>query len=640
MFDTVRNNSKIMMALLLLLVIPSFVLVGVEGYSRMNDKGASVAQVDGQHISQQEWDDAHKREIDRIRDQMPNVDVQRLDTPEARLATLERMLDARVLALSADKQMLFISDARLAQQLQQNPAVAAMRGPDGKIDRDRYRQFLAGQGLTPEGFNARMRQDMAAQQVVAPVQASALALDKPARAAWQAYLQRREVQVQTFATADLAAKLAPSDEQVQAHYAAHAERFRSTETVDVEYVVLDLNALMASAVVPESELRTYYEQNLQRLAGQEQRRASHILITADKAAPAAERDKARALAQSLLEQARKAPQTFAELARKHSQDTGSAVKGGDLEFFARGAMVKPFEDAAFALKDKEISDVVETEFGFHIIALTGIKAPKVPSFESLRPQLEGDLRKQQAQRTYAELADAFSNGVYEQADALKPVADKLKLSLKQARAVAASPAAGVPAALQHPKLLQALFAPDALTKRRNTEAIEVAPNTLVSARVVAHSPSVVRPLAEVRASVRQQWIQDKAQSLAKEQGAARVAQLQSSPSAPMTAPLLTVSRDKMQSLPKAVVEAALRTAPDALPAVTGVDLGAAGYAVVRVLRIAPRDEPSAKQSEQERQQYAQMWSQLEVQAYLAALRKNLDAKTTLPAPKSASLSEK
>lgn len=640
MFDTVRNNSKVMMGLLFLLIIPSFVMFGIEGYSRFNDGGAVVARVDGQKITQQEWDEAHKREVDRIRAQMPNVDPKLLDSSQARQSTLEQMVNERLLAVAAQKQLLVTSDARLARDLQQNPVIAGLRGPDGKLDMERYRQLAASQGLTPEGFEARVRQDLSSRQVLSPLQASALPLARQTDAALQAYLQRREVQVQKFAAKDFAAKVQVSDADLEGYYKANAERFRSIESADVEYLVLDINSLMASINLPEQDLKTYYGQNLQRLAGQEQRRASHILLNAAKDAPAAERDKARSKAQELLAQVRKAPKTFAELARKNSQDPGSAAKGGDLDYFARGAMVKPFEDAVFGMKDGDISDVVESEFGFHIIQLTGIKAPKAPSFEAMRPQLEADLRKQQAQRNFAELADSFSNSVYEQSDALQPVADKLKLKLQQAKGVTRAPGAGMPAELANPKVLQALFSEDSVSKRRNTEAVETGANTLVSARIVKHYPSVVRPLAEVRDDVRKQFVQSQSQTLARTEGEARLTAWKAQPDAAVPGQTLVVSRDQLQSQPQALVDAALRADPGKLPAFVGVDLGSEGYAVVRVNKIVAREAQAPELARQTRQQFAQLWSQAEVQAYMAALKKELKAEILALPPKTEGASEK
>ena len=220
-----------------------------------------------------------------------------------------------------------------------------------------------------------------------------------------------------------------------------------------------------------------------------------------------------------------------------------------------------------------------------------------------------------------ELAEAFSNSVYEQSEALKPVADKFKLSLQQASGVSREPGKPLPPALQHPKVLQALFAPDALRKQRNTEAIETAPSTLVSARVLKHHPSVLRPLAEVRDELRTQWVRQRAAELARAEGQAQLQAWQAKPEGAALGAALVVSRDQPQAQPRALVDAALRADPAQLPALVGVDLGSEGYAVLRVNKIVPREAQSEAQAAATRQQFAQLWAQAEVQAYLEALKK-------------------
>ena len=632
MFDFVRNNTKIMMGLLFLLIIPSFVMFGIEGYSRFKDQGAVVAKVNGNKINQAEWDAAHKREVDRIRASMPSIDVKMFDTPEARYATLERLVRDQVVAAAAQKLQLVASDTRLARELQAIPAIAALRTPDGKLDMERYKQLAASQGMTPEMFEMQMRADISKQQVIQGVQGSAFATAAQTQTAMNAFMQRREVQILNFPAADFFAKVSISDADVQAYYDKNAAKFQSAESADIEYVVLDIESVRQTIVLNEQDLKAYYEQNLQRLTSKEERRASHILITAAKDAPEAEKKAARAKAEDLLKAVKAKPASFADVARKNSQDPGSAVKGGDLDFFGRGAMVKAFEDAAFSMKKSDISDIVESEFGYHIIQLTDIKAPKAQSFESMRPSLEADLKKQQAQRKYAELAETFSNTVYEQSDSLKPVAEKLKLSIQKAAKVGRHPEpqnAQSKNLLSHPTLLQALFSEASLQKQRNTEAVEVAPNTLVSARVVKHQPAATLPLAEVKELVKRSLTQEKAAEMAKAQGEQKVASLKTNAEGLPAA--LVISREKTQKQLPQIVDAALRADPNKLPAVSGVDLGAQGYAVIRVLKVLPPEE-NKELMKQAQQQFTQLWGSAETLAYLAELKAQLKAEILVAKP--------
>jgi peptidyl-prolyl cis-trans isomerase D len=215
MFDFVRNNTKIMMGLLFLLIIPSFVMFGIEGYSRFKDQGAVVAKVNGNKINQGEWDAAHKREVDRIRASMPTIDVKMFDTPEAKYATLERMVRDQVVAAAAQKLQVVVSDTRLARELQQIPAIASLRTPDGRLDMERYKQLAASQGMTPEMFELQMRADISNRQVIQGVQATAYATLSQTQTAINAFTQRREAQILNFPASDYLSKVSLSDADLQ-----------------------------------------------------------------------------------------------------------------------------------------------------------------------------------------------------------------------------------------------------------------------------------------------------------------------------------------------------------------------------------------------------------------------------------------
>jgi peptidyl-prolyl cis-trans isomerase D len=639
MFDIFRKHTKIMMMVLFLLIIPSFVLFGIDGYNRMSKSGTAVARVGGHDITQEQWDIAHKAEADRMRASMPNVDAKLLDSPEARYATLERLVRDRVVALAAEKAKLSTSDARLARYLQEDPTIASLRKADGKMDMERYRQLAASQGLTPEGFENSVRQDLSKQQVEAGVRATGFATPAVADVALNAFFEKREIQMISFHAAEYASKVNPTDAELDAYYQANQALFQAPEQAKVEYVVLDMDSVKKSIQIPEADLKAYYDQNAARLSGNEERRASHILINAPKDAPAAERQKAKAKADELLKAVRAAPASFADVAKKNSQDTGSAIKGGDLDFFARGAMVKPFEDAVFAMKKGDINDVVESDFGYHIIQLTDIKSPKQRSFEELRPSIESDLKTQQAQRKFAEVAEIFTNTVYEQADSLKPVADKLKLEIKTAEKVARHPSPGATGVLASEKFLSTLFSPDTIDKNRNTEAVEVAVNQLAAGHVMMHQPARVMPLAEVRLQVRDRVVAAKAAELAQKDGMEKLAQWKKDAASANLPAALTVSRDQAQNVPAPVLVAALRADSAALPAWVGVDLGATGYTVLRVNKVVPRNEAAQASARQDRDQYAQWWTTAEAQAYYAVLKERLKAEILVPAPVNASMAK-
>jgi peptidyl-prolyl cis-trans isomerase D len=612
MFESIRKHSKIVMFLLFLLIIPSFVLVGIDR-NYFSSPSPVVARVDGKDITQADWDNAHRMESDRLRAQSPGIDAKLLDSPQARYATLERMVRDQVMQVAAQKMHLVTSDARLARELQGIPQIAALKRPDGTLDAEAYRALVGAQGLTPEGFEARVRHDLSINQVMGSVMTTAFSGGAEARLALDALLQRREIQVARFNAADFSAKVAATDAELEAYYKAHPSQFQQAEQAAVEYVVLDLDAVKAGITLNEDDLRTYYKENVGRLAGKEERRASHILVNATKDAAASDREKAKARAEELLAEVRKTPASFAEVARKSSQDPGSAPSGGDLGFFGHGAMVKPF--------------------GYHVIMLTDIKTPRQPSFEELRASLESELKQQQAQHKFAEVAESFANAVYEQPDSLQAVADKLKLKVQTATGVTRTPQPGGQGPLSSPRFLEALFQPDTLQNKRNTEAVEIGSSMLAAGRVTEYQPAMLLPLDKAKEKVRTLYVAEKSAQLARAEGEAKLAAWKAAPgsAAGLSAPV-TVSRDQPQNQPAPVVTAALHSPVDKLPAWEGVDLGPQGYAVLKVNRIVEREASDDAQARMERQQYTQAWGTAEALAYYELLKQRFKVQIKAPRP--------
>ena len=634
MLESIRKNSKIVMILLFLLIIPSFIFVGIDR-SYFTESSPTVARVDGNDIKQSDWDNAHRVESDRMRAEMPNLDPKLLDSPEAKYATLERMVRDRVLTAAAQKMHLTTSDAQLVRTLQGIPAIASLRKPDGTLDADGYRALVASQGMTPEGFEANLRRNLALNQVLGSLQETSLTTPATTDAAMNAVLQRREIQVALFNAEQYKAALQPSADEIKAYYDAHQAQFRKAEQADIEYVVLDLNTVKQGIQLNEDDLRTYYKENAPRLAGvQEERRASHILINAPQSASAEERAKAKAKAEALLAEVRAKPETFAEVAKKESQDPGSAANGGDLGFFGRGAMVAPFEQVAFSLPKGGISDVVATDFGFHIIQVTDTKQPPVPSYEQMRPKIVEELQQQQAQRKYAEVADSFSNLVYEQADSLQPTADKLGLKVVKATGVQRTPKQGAEGPLASARFLETLFAPESLDSKRNTEAVEFGTSQMVAGRITRYEPAHTEPLTAVEADVKRLWVADKAAEMAKKAGEDKLAEWKADAAkAQGLAAAQVISRNDPKGLPREVVDAAL-VAPvkDGSAAWTGVSLGKNGYAVVKVNKVLAPEARDAEFERQAAQQYVQLWSSAEVAAYYETLKNRFKVQIKVPRP--------
>ncbi|MGP1628841.1 MAG: SurA N-terminal domain-containing protein [Giesbergeria sp.] len=627
MFESIRKHSKIAMLVMFLLIIPSFVLVGIDS-SYFSGGSPVVARVDGHDITQAEWDQAHRVESDRLRSQQPGIDGALLDSPQARYATLERLVRDRVLLVAANKMHLQPSNARLASALQEIPQIAALHRPDGSLDAEAYRKLVATQGMTPEGFEASMRHDLAVSQVLGGIMATSFATPAQVDVTLAPMFQQREIRIASFHPKDFVSKVQVIDADLENYYKAHVDQFKQAEQANVEYVVLDLDAVRSGIVLGEDDLKTYYKENV---ASWEERRASHILIAVDKDAPAVERAAAKERAEAILQQVRKAPESFAEVAKKNSQDTGSAKQGGDLGFFGRRAMVKPFEDAAYALDKNAISDVVASDFGYHIIKLVDIK---VPSFEEKRADIESQLKQQQAQRKYAEVAEVFANTVYEQSDSLQHVVDKLKLKLHTATAVTRTPAAGSEGALANAKLLAALFSSDSVESKRNTEAVEIGPSQLASARITQYSPARTLSFEEARERVRSLFLAGKSAELARAAGEAKREEWAKNADAAKGSltTAMVVSRQNPNDQPATLVEKVMGQDPSKLPSWIGVDLGAEGYVVAQVTRIVEGPPVPENVMAQRRQQYVQWWTNAEGLAYYELLKKRFKAQIKVPRP--------
>lgn len=630
MLEFIRAHKRLTQILLLLFIIPSFAFVGLEGYSRFGTDSNVVAKVAGYSITKEELEAAQRQQMDRFREMLgTQFDQKMLDTPEMRQSVLDKLIAQRALLGELSSKNLSVSDQAVQQAILSMPGLTTA---DGKFDNERYKSLLAAQGLTPTGYEASLRQDLALQQLNNAIQSSAFASKAVVARLSGIAAQQREIQQLDFKPSDFISKVNVTDEMLRSYYKANSAQYAIPEQLKIEYVILNNAAVASQVSITDADIKAYYEQNAKRYTVDEQRRASHILIAVKKDSAPADVAAAKAKAENLLIQLRKNPAEFAKLAKENSQDPGSAERGGDLDFFSHGMMVKPFEDAAYKLKQDEISDIVQSDFGFHIIKVTAIKPASVKSLDEAKAEITAEITKQLAAKKYAEMAEVFSNTIYEQADSLKPVADKLKLTVETASNVtreSVGTAAGN-AVLNNPKFLQALFSDEAIKRKHNTEAVEIAPNTLISGRVIEYKPVSQRTFDDVRASVLERVTQIEARNLARKAGESKLASLQKSAAdAAGFSAAKVVSRAK-QDVDGAALAAIMKADVSKLPAFVGVDLPGQGYAIYRINKVTEPAVVDEARRLAEQQQISTALAQEEMLAYIDYLKEKSKVKILQP----------
>lgn len=616
MLDFVRNNKKITQGFLALITLP-FAFWGVDSYVRNAGVDANIASVGGRKITQQELQAAMREQQDRMRSQLgTKIDPALFETPQMRRAVLDSLITQRLLAEQARTARLAVGDEQLVQFIAGVPSLQE----NGKFSNERYEALVAAQGMSKEMFEARLRQDMAMQQLMLPVTEAGIT-GRAAAGRWSAtQLERREVGELLLLPEAYGSQVKLAPDAVQKHYEANRKQFELPEQVRAEFLTLSQEALTAQAVVSDEEIKAYYQSHGDRYKGAETRRASHILISAAKDAPDAEVKAAKAKADELLAQLRKAPGDFAKLAKQSSQDPGSAAKGGDLDWFGRGAMVKAFEEAAFSLKEGQTSEVVRSDFGYHIIRVTGVRPERVKPLEEVRAEILAELKREAGMKKYAEAAEAFGNTVYEQADSLKPAAEKWKLEIRQSAWLVRG--GKLPAPFDNAKLAAALFSDDGLKNKRNTEAVEIASGTLVSARVLEHKPAALQPLDAVKGEIEKRLIGEEAAKLAIKDGEEKLARLAKGEAVDLKwSPARSVSRTAAPGLPADSVRAVFKADAGKLPAHTGVAFPGKGYALYRITAVksgeAGTDDPGARALAQ---QYARFVAEEEFAAWMSTLK--------------------
>ncbi|MCL6263046.1 SurA N-terminal domain-containing protein [Craterilacuibacter sp. RT1T] len=595
MFDFVHNN-KFAIKIILGAVALTFVGFGVGSYSSVVDD-PYLAKVGGQKIV--------KADLDRALEGQPA-------NAATRQAALENLIRQNLVLADADASSLTVGSTELRRVIASIPAFQQ----DGKFSPERYKEFLASRYMTPDAFEARVLQDITLQSQLLPYTGSHF-VSRAVAARMAALLgETRDVQAMVLRPQAFEADIKLDEAALKAYYDANKARFRTPDAVKLDYVVLSQAQLAAKVSVSDAEARKYYETHAAEFASEE-RRVSHILLTVDQAAKPEVKAKVKAEAEALLKEVRANPARFAELAKTRSQDPGSAANGGDLGFFARGAMVKPFEDVAFSLKKDQISEVVTTDFGYHILKLDEIKTT---DFDAVKAQIIEQMKRQKATSEYRAAAEKLADLAYQHGDSLKAITDALGLPVEKTGLLErGKPGDGMAA---NPKLLEAVFSDDVLKKKHNSEPVEVGNNTLVVARVAEYQPAHQQTLAEVTPLIRSELLQKEGAKQAEEKGKALLAELKAGKAASVTGwgEMVPVSRRAPQGLPLADLRALFAAPAKVLPAYVGIKHDNGDYVIYRIDKLVPAKNDNPAELAQLSAVIGEMSSNALVSAYLESLR--------------------
>ena len=621
MFSFVQEKKRVVQVIFAIIVLP-FALWGVESYTQSGGKDLA-ATVNDTQISQQEYRNALRQHEGRLRQQLgERFDPALLQSAEIQREVMDSLVSQKLMLENARDLNLLVADEQIAKLI---GGIEVFQN-EGKFDQQQYESSLANQRLSPLMFEARVRDEMLWQQIQEAYSSNGYASNSVVENIIRLNEQQRKVGIYPISFESYIGQATVDEDALKKYYNQNMQEFQLGERAIVEFVKFSMDGLLAKIEIDNEEVRSYYNEHQAEFGTPEERQAAHILISLDAMASKNQQDAAREKTEQLLQEIKSSPDSFAELAKNNSQDPGSAGNGGDLGFIGRGMMVKPFEDAVFALQDGEISGVVQSEFGYHIIKLIAVKPSKAIPFDQVENEISSKMREQKAFEKYAELAEEFNNTVYEQSDTLQPAAELIGGNIEQSGWLTKGTPSGEP---WTSNMMQAIFTDEITSGKRNTSAIEVAPNTLVAARVLEYKPIEVQPFADIKDLIQQKLLLDQASMMAAEQGKETLEKLLSGGKPKLSwEPVQTITRAEYGSLDAVLVKKIFQTNIGKTPHYIGVD-SVKGYMLVRIDEIKDGEAKDEEKLQRYAQQLRQLTGDEMFRAYLANARQNATIKINL-----------
>ncbi|MCO7197675.1 SurA N-terminal domain-containing protein [Pseudoalteromonas sp. OANN1] len=519
MLEKIREGSQGPAAKIVLgLVILSFALAGIGGYLGQTTE-QPVAEVNGVKISQTKFSRAYSNERARLEQQFGEYFAQIAADPnymaQIRQGVVDQLVQQELQTQLAKELGLRVSDEQVKKAIVEMPYFQI----GGEFSNDRYLQVIRQMNFQPDSFREYLRDEMTRAQLISAVAGTDFVLKNELQQSIALQQQTRAIDYAVLSKELVKDEVSVSDEEVQNYYDLNQTQFQAPELVAVNYIELKAEDLAPAEPVTEEALKTYYEEQKNQYLEPERRRVSHILVDASEDAEAA-KQKADEILAELNNGA-----DFAVVAEEKSDDVVSAELGGDLDWIERDMMDPAFEDAAFTLAEVgDVSEVVESEFGFHIIKLTDIQRQQAQSFEDVKDDLRAELEKAAKIDAFYQKQTRVAELAFEMADSLQDAAEAAGVEIKSTELVSRN---ALPEPLNSPAISNTIFTPELLEDRVNSEVLEVAPEHIVVVRVAEHKAAATKPLEEVSAQIKTQLSNEKASTLIAEKAKSLFEQLQS-----------------------------------------------------------------------------------------------------------------
>lgn len=626
MLQSIRDRaSGIVLWFVVAIIVVPFAFWGISNYFGESAQ-PKLATVGDAHITRAQFQNAYEQQYQRLMQMMgKQFNPDQINQQAFRRNVLQGLIQQTLMSQQSIRAGYQVDNHQILSYIRQIPAFQK----NGKFSFNTYKQLLARQGMTPEQFQSELRESLRVQQLQQGITQSAFVTDQEIDQVYALRHESRKVQYAVFDPAQYVKSVQVDENEIKNYYDQHKADFKTPEQVKLAYLDLDVDQLASDVKVTESDLRPLYKQEKNRFTAAAQRKAQHILISVNNGDWAAAKNKIESIRQKIKNGA-----SFAEMAKKYSDDTGSADQGGELGWVTQGTMAPPFDKALFALKPGEISQPVKTRFGWQLIKLEAVRPEHTKAFNdpSVQKALTKQYQHQQAQQKFQKLSNQLDQKTFVNPDSLQPAAKALGLQIKTTNWLSRSNHKGI---FQYSKVRKAAFSDTVLHQHSNSRPIDVGQNREIVIRLNDFRPSKQLPLKTVHDEVASRVRQTKAAQKAQEQAHALVKTAASAKGGNLSAAAAQgvkvvssgfIERDD-NKLPTQIVTAAFsmsrpQNGKDAFKTVKLAD-GKVAVVALRAVRKADITKAGKKERQQLRNSLERLASSSELDAYQRALRHSI-----------------